>query len=303
MNSARAAGSNRRRLLRRFEPLLWLGPVLILLLVVVIYPIFEMISAAFSEMSRSGIPQGFAGFDNFISLFALPDLGHIILQTLLWLVAVVGLTLVISWPIALLLNQHFPGRVWVRYAVIVPWAAALVMTSLIFKWIYNYYYGALNAVLMGLGILKEPVDWLGSPALAWVSLIVVGVFVSVPFNTYVLLAGLQSVPHEMYEAARLDGAGHFSIWLHITRPMLRSSVMVAVALNIIGVFNSFPVIWLLTGGGPNRMTHTTITYMYELAFRSRSLGEAAALSVVNFAALIVIIVIYLRFQRKNNEVL
>lgn len=286
---------------RKIEPLLWLSPVLILLFSIVVYPMFEMFRTSVSEISRAGLDRGFIGLENFESLFALSDLGHVVVQTVFWLIAVVGLTLVISWPIALLLHQDFPGRTLVRYAVIVPWAASLVMTSLIFRWMFNYYYGAINSVLLSSGIIDEPVDWLGSPAVAWTALVAVGVFVSVPFNSYVLLAGLQSIPGEVYEAAKLDGAGPIKTWFHITRPMVSGSVLVAITLNIVGVFNSFPIIWLITQGGPNRTTHTTITYMYELAFKSQSIGEAAALSVLNLLALLVIVVIYLRFQRKNSE--
>lgn len=296
-------GSAKKRVVRkgwrRFEPLLWLAPVLILLIGVVIYPMFEMIRTSFSKISRAGLDRGLTGFDNFVRVISHPDIGHVVVQTLLWLVTVVLLTLAVSWPIALLLNQDFPGRTIVRYAVIVPWAASLVMTSLIFRWMYNYYYGAINSVLTGTGITEKPVDWLGSPALAWFALIIVGVFVSVPFNTYVLLSGMQSIPSEVYEAAKIDGAGTWKTWFHITRPMLSSSVLVAVALNIVGVFNSFPIIWLITQGGPNRATHTTITFMYELAFKNRSIGEAAALSVLNLLALMAIVIVYLRFQRKN----
>lgn len=284
---------------RRLEPLLWLAPVLLLLIGVVLYPMFEMIRTSLSKISRAGLERGFIGFENFARLLAHPDLGHVIAQTLLWLVAVVVLTLAVSWPIALLLNQEFPGRTIVRYAVIVPWAASLVMTSLIFRWMYNYYYGAINSVLTGVGITPSAVDWLGSPVFAWLALIIVGVFVSVPFNTYVLLSGMQSIPAEVYEAAKIDGSGSWKTWFHITRPMLSGSVLVAVALNIVGVFNSFPIIWLITQGGPNRATHTTITFMYELAFKNRSVGDAAALSVLNLIALMAIVIIYLRFQRKN----
>lgn len=290
---------NRNRGWKRFEPLLWLGPVLVLILVVVVYPMFEMIRTSFSKITRAGLSQGFNGVENFASLFKHPDLGHVVLQTLMWLVLVVCLTIAFAWPIALLLNQKFFGRTIVRYAVIIPWAASTVMTSLIFRWMFNYYYGAINSVLGKISPTFQ-VDWLGSTGAAWVALIAVGVFVSVPFTSYVLLSGLQAIPAEVYEAAKLDGAGPIKTWFHITRPMVANSVLVAIALNIVGVFNSFPIIWLITGGGPNRSTHTTMTFMYELAFLNRSVGEAGALSILNLVALLAIVVVYLRYQRKNS---
>jgi len=173
------------------------------------------------------------------------------------------------------------------------------MTSLIVRWMANYYHGAANVLLGDVGIAGP--DWLGQASTAWLVLIATGVYVSVPFTTYVILAGLQSIPGEVYEAARLDGAGPWQTWFLITRPMVRNSVMVAIVLNIIGVFNSFPIIWLITEGGPSRATSTTITFMYELAFRSRSMGQAAALSVGNLILLIVIIGIYVNRQRRGVE--
>lgn len=291
---------NRRRGWKRFEPLIWLGPVLLLIIVVVLYPMIEMVRTSTSHITRAGLSRGFNGLENFQTLFAHPDLGHVVLQTFMWLVIVVALTVAISWPIALLLNQNFPGRTIVRYAVIIPWAASTVMTSLIFRWMFNYYYGAINSILGKFGNGPQ-IDWLGSAGAAWVALIAVGVFVSVPFTSYVILAGLQAIPSEVYEASKLDGASPIKTWFFITRPMAANSVLVAIALNIVGVFNSFPIIWLITGGGPNRMTHTTMTFMYELAFLNRSIGAAGALSLLNLVALLAIVFVYLRFQRRNTE--
>lgn len=294
-----AARSEPRR--SRYEPLLWLGPCLILLVGVVVYPIVELVRTSFADISMSGVLRGSAGLANYERLFNEPDIWRVFGQTALWVVAVVGLTIVFSWPVALLLNVDFRGRRLVRYSLIVPWAASLVMTSLVWKWMLNYYYGAANVVLQKLHIISEPRDWLGDPSTAWPSLILVGVFVSVPFTAYVLLAGLQTVPSDVYEAAKIDGAGGLKAWWYITVPMLRVSLLVAVVLNIIGVFNSFPIIWLLTEGGPGSATDTTITYMYKLAFRGSDIGESAAMSVVNIAVLLIVVVVYLRSTRRAAE--
>jgi multiple sugar transport system permease protein len=288
-----------RRKVRRewVRQVVWLGPTALVILVVVLYPILEMIRTSFSEVSSSGVIRGANGLDNYAGLLARPELVPILQQTALWLTAVVAGTIVVAWPLAVFLNQQFPGRRWVRYAVLVPWAAALPMSALIFQWMFNFNYGVVNELLLDFGLIDQRVDWFGGTASSWVTLILLGVFVSVPFNTYILLAGLQAIPADIYEAARLDGAGRLRIWFDITRPMMKTSTFLAVILNIIGVFNSFALIWVLTRGGPGRTTQTTFTYMYDLAFGSRSLGQSAALSVFNLALLGVVVAVYLRVNR------
>lgn len=304
---AEPAQVDRAKLLRRkhrkasWEAVLWIGPTLIVILGVIVYPMIEMIRISFLEVGRSGRLGDPTGFDNYVSLFARPDFLPIVGQTIFWLVAVVVGTIVLAWPTAMLLNARFPGRRIVRYAVLVPWAASLSISTLIFRWMVDPNYGIVNGILMRIGLIDEPIVWLGTPTLSWVTLIALGIFVSVPFNAYILLAGLQAIPAEVYEAAKLDGANAWQRWLHITRPMMSTPTFLAIILNIIGVFNSFALIWVLTRGGPGRSTQTTFTYMFDLAFGSRALGEAAALSVFNLLALAVIVVIYARFNRRALE--
>jgi ABC-type sugar transport system permease subunit len=135
-------------------------------------------------------------------------------------------------------------------------------------------------------------------------LIVVAVFVSLPFTTFVILAGLQTVPGELYEAARVDGSTPWKTYLGITLPLLRTSLFVATVINLINVFNQFPIIWVMTQGGPGYETDTTTTLMYKLAFRSQEVGQSAALSVLNFAVILIFVMIYLRasgFTKKEED--
>lgn len=276
---------------------LWLGPTFLVILLVIVYPIVEMIRTSFSEVSPSGVIRGFNGIDNYINLVSRPELVPIIWQTLLWLSTVVVGTLICSWPLAMLLNAKFPGRRVVRYVVLIPWAAALPISALIFQWMFNFDYGTVNQLLLDAGLTQERIDWFGNTGSAWTMLILLGIFVSVPFSTYIILSGLQAIPAEVYEASRLDGAGPIRTWLYITVPMVRSSTFLAVMLNLIGVFNSFALIWVLTRGGPGRTTQTTFIYMYDLAFDSSAMGPSAALSMFNLLLLGVVIAIYLRVNR------
>jgi len=206
--------------------------------------------------------------------------------------------MLISLGLAQLFNQRFPGRRVARWALIAPWAASVMMTALIFRWMLQPDNGAINIFLHQLGIVSQlnsnQSSWLGRPdsALAW--MIGVAVFVSVPFTTYALLAGLQSIPGELFEAAKIDGATRWRSYRAITLPLLRPAFLVAAVINLMNVFNSFPIIWEMTRGGPGYETNTTTVFMYNL--KESFIGEAAAMSIVNFTLIIVIVLIYLRLN-------
>jgi ABC-type sugar transport system permease subunit len=280
----------------------WLAPSLVLVTAVVVYPAVEMVRTSLLDLNSIGLAQGFAGLGNFQTLFDEPALGHVVRNTVVWVVVVVGVTLLVSMALAQLLNAAFPGRRLVRWALIVPWAASLVMTATIWRYIYERDFGILNRLLSDLGLIDQPVDWFRDTSTAFWCLIVIGIIVSIPFTTYVLLAGLQTIPSEIREAARVDGAGPLRAWRQVTLPLLRPSIVVAVVLNTIYVFNSFPIIWVITGNLPGFDTDTTITFMYKLAFTAKlDAGEAAALAVFNVAVLLVVVTVYLRWMRLGDD--
>jgi len=270
---------------------------------VVVYPAVELVRASLGRYAMTGVYQGFAGVGNYVRLFVQPDLPIVAANTVVWVAVVVGVTLVISLALAQFLNRRFPGRRLVRWALIVPWAASLIMTSKLFLWIYDYYFGVLNHVLQQLHVLGRPVDWLGDDSTVMGAMIAVGIFVSLPFTTYVLLAGLQSIPADVYEAARVDGASPWSTYRAVTLPLLRPALVVATVLNVVYVFNSFPIVWTLNDRNPGFQHDTMITYMYKIAFKSalRDVGMAAALGVVNVLALFVAALVYLRTVRWREE--
>ncbi|MEV0775430.1 carbohydrate ABC transporter permease [Streptomyces sp. NPDC050433] len=291
-----------KRGVRALEPLLWIGPALALILVVVVWPVVEMVRTSLMDISSTGLTRGFAGAGNYTDLFAEPDLPGVLLRTLIWVLGVVTVTLLLALGLAQLLSARFPGRRLVRWALIVPWAASVLMTALIWRWMLNNFYGLVNRVLMDLGILDAPVNWLAHPAQAFAWMMAVAVFVSLPFTAFVLLSGLGTIPAEVHEAARVDGAGPLRTYLSITLPLLRPALLVAAIINVINVFNSFPIIWSMTRGGPGFATDTTTTYLYKLAFDNQAIGESAAMAVVNFALILVVVAFYLRAVRWREEV-
>ena len=295
-----ATGRGVRR--RRVRAWPWLTPTLVLVTVVVAYPAVEMVRTSLLDISSIGLAQGFAGLDNYTSLFGEPALGGVIANTVTWVVVVVGVTILVSLSLAQLLHKRFVGRSFVRWALIVPWASSLVMTATVWRYIYERDYGMLNRVLLDLGLINTPVDWFREPGVVLWCLILIGIIVSIPFATYVFLAGLQTIPDDLYEAARIDGAGPWQTYRQITLPLLRPALLVALVLNVIYVFNSFPIIWIITGKLPGNDADTTVTLMYKIAFTADlDPGKAAALAVVNVAFLLAVVTFYLRKVRWDDE--
>jgi ABC-type sugar transport system permease subunit len=254
------------------------------------------VRASFGRYSVTGLYLGAVGTSNYVALFQHEALPTVVVNTVIWVVTVVVVTVVISLGLAQLLNEEFPGRRLVRWALIVPWAASLVMTAKLFAWIYDYYFGILNHVLVSRRLVAAPVDWLGNDATVMGAMIVVGIFVSLPFTTYVVLAGLAAIPGDVYEAAWVDGASAWRAYRSVTLPLLRPALLVAVVLNVIYVFNSFPIVWTLNDRNPGFAHDTMITYMYKVAFKSslRDVGMAAALGVVNVLVILLAVLLYLR---------
>src|SRR4051794_21799333 len=235
---------------RRLTPLLWVGPAIILIGFAVVWPVVTMIRSAFLRISSYGTVDGSAGWDNFHNLFNEPDIGAILWRSVYWVVAVVTLTIVISLALAQLFNQEFPLRRLSRWALIAPWAASVLMTSIVFKWMLDPNNGVINLLLRDVGLLNQlgsaSADHLGKASTAMPWLIAVAVFVSLPFTTYAILAGLSAIPSEVYEAARVDGASTWRSYVSITLPLLRPALTVAALINVMNVFNSFPIIWAMT---------------------------------------------------------
>jgi ABC-type sugar transport system permease subunit len=278
----------------------WIGPALILISLVVIWPVIELVRISFTDISAAGSLLDFNGLLNYRDLIANADLYPVARRTILWVFGIVLFTVLISLPVAQLINQNFPGRKYVRWALIFPWAASVVMTSMIWTWILDAYSGELNLTLTQLGIISEPVDWVNNPGSSFYFLMAVAVFVSIPFTSFVLLAGLQSIPHDIVEAASVDGATSWQIYRKIKFPLLRNSLLIATIINLINVFNSFPIIWIMTRGGPGYDTDTTTTFAYKLAFIESNMGQSTALGVFNFIIIMIIVAFYLKVTKATR---
>jgi multiple sugar transport system permease protein len=288
-----------RRLARHNLPLLLILPSLLLAVAIILYPFFVIVRLSLSNVSPFGQLRGFVGWANYAGVLADPIFYGSLWRTLVWTVTVVGGTVLISVPVALVLQQEFYGRGIARTIVMLPWALSLAMAAILWQWSFNADYGMINGILQNLGLISGPIHWMARADTAFPVEIGVGILVSIPFTTTIFQGGLSSVPTDIYEAARIDGASGVQQFRYLTLPLLMPFIEIAMVLNVIYVFNSFPIIWVMTGGGPDNATHILVTYAYELAFRLGRPGPAAAVSVLMLAIVLAFTMVYLRLQRRT----
>jgi multiple sugar transport system permease protein len=256
---------------------------------------------AFSEVSKTGKIRGFAGFENFIDVMNNAEFSRVLSNTVVWTILVVVLSTLLGFILALLLNNKFKGRKIARAIVVFPWATTLVIQASIWNFIINKDYGTLNTLLKTLGIIQTNIDWTPTPEVYFAWEIACGIFVTIPFVCFTVLSGLQSIDSSYYEASTVDGANYWQKLFNITIPLVKNSLTVATVLNIIYVFNSFPIVWTMTKGDPAYRTDTLVTYLYKLAFYNAKQGEAAAVSVIGFCILLICASIYMISTLKKGD--
>jgi multiple sugar transport system permease protein len=282
----------------------WLAPAAVLILGVVLFPAGVMVFNSTRDISISGVDKGPAGFANYVEVFSFPYFWPILGRTVVWVVVVVGVTMLLSLGIAQLLDKAFPGRRLVRLVVIIPWAASVVMTTMIVYYGLEPYFGIINKFLVDIGLVGTPegYGWTRNPDTAFAWAVVVAIFVSLPFTSYTILAGLATIPAETLEAAKVDGAGPVRSYLTVVLPQLRGALSVAVIINIINVFNSLPILKVMTGSIPGYDADTVMTMIFKYIQNQHKVDVASALSVVAFVIVLVIVAVYVRVVRPMREV-
>jgi multiple sugar transport system permease protein len=280
---------------------LLLAPAGILLLVLVAYPFLTAVVMSFQKKLIGQAVAPWIGLDNYTTLLMDPTFWLVFRNVLVFAGASVFFKLIIGTAVALALNEQMPARGLVRSIMILPWALPTLVAVLIWMWMYSDVGGVFNHVLMGVGVVERPILFLSDPVLAMVSVIIVNVWRGFPFFTITLLAGLQTVAGDQYDAAKVDGAGMWSRFRHVTLPGLAPVMAVVTLLSTIFTLNDFAIIWLLTKGGPGNATDVLSTLTYKVAIRGLELGKGVAVSVLMLPLLIVLIVLLTRFINKREE--
>jgi multiple sugar transport system permease protein len=283
---------------------LMLAPMGLVLLLVIGYPLVDALWLSLHRVNLAHPDQGqpFVGLSNYVYAFRQTAFWDAFWRTLYFTVSSVGLELALGLLFALLLNERFPGNLGARLAMLFPWALLTVSNGLLWAWILNPTYGIANALLLGLGVLEAPKTWLSDTFWTMHVIILADAWKTVPTMTLLLLAGLQSIAPDLYEAAEVDGATRWQQFCRITLPLLRPMILVAVALRTIAAFRVFDVIYVLTGnGGPADSTKVLAFYAYDQAFRYLFFGYGAAISWLITAFMLVWIVSYLWLLRTEVE--
>ena len=286
--------------LSQFEAYLWMLPTLILISVFVLFPVLESVYMSFSKVSKAGIIKKFGTLTNYKYVLKQPVFPRVMLNTVIWTVVIVAISLVLSIMLAVVLNEKFKMRRITRTMLLFPWATSGFITECVWKYALDYQYGSVNALLVRTGLVRKNINFLGDAGSAFAWLIFVGVFVTVPFMTFTLLSGLQNISTDYYEASTIDGANFWDKLFKITLPLLKPAINVTIVLNVIYCFNSFVFVHTITGGAPAHRTDTIMTYLYWMSFSKGNYGAGAAISVLGFIVLLIFSIIYMNIQMKEE---
>jgi multiple sugar transport system permease protein len=285
-----------QRLRRVAADYVWILPALGVMLLVIGYPIYDTIYLSFFAtppqlaMSR----KVFVGVENYARILGSDVFLSVTWNTLLWTFFSTTISFVLGFGAALALNREFRGRGVLRGILLVPYVVSAVAAAYVWRWLYHSDFGAIGALAVALGITDHPIIFLDDANTVLPSLIVVSIWKEFPFAMIMVLAGLQTVPDPLLRAARVDGAGHWHAFWHVTFPHLRGVSMITVLLLIVTSINSFTIPWIMTGGGPAGASHIWITAIYEMAFGRLRFGPAAAYSVILFVILMFLGYFYVR---------
>lgn len=279
---------------RRRAAWLFLLPMLVVLAGVAGWPLFRTVFFSFTDATLATLDdfQG-VGFDNYLWLMRDPVWWRAVWNTLVFAVVSVGIETALGLGIALILNAHLPGRGLLRAAVLIPWAIPTVVSAQMWGWMFHDLYGVVNAILMGLGLIAEPRAWTADPDLALPVVIAVDVWKSTPFMALLILAALQMLPRDLYEAARVDGVHPVKVFVRITLPLIRPALMVAVLFRTLDALRVFDLMYVLTGNSRSTMSMSVYARQYLIDFQDVGYGSAAATLLVLVLAVATVLAVTL----------
>jgi len=241
------------------------------------------------------------GLRNFVNQLTDKEFWQITARSLYWTAIAVAVKTILGMIVALLLNVKYAGRRLARMLFIVPWASAVPISSILWRWVYHPEYGLLNATLKATGIWSNPPTWLGLPLPAFAACIWVDIWIGIPFMALVFLAGMQAIAEDLYESAYLDGVNGLQKFFYITLPGIRHLVLIATLLSCLWTFNDFNTIYILTRGGPAGATDILITKLYKNAFEYMKFSPAAVMAVVTFFILTGLSIVYARIYFRQEQ--
>ncbi|WP_270415660.1 carbohydrate ABC transporter permease [Blautia obeum] len=298
MSSANNKGRMSRR--KKMEPWYYVGPIFLLLVIMFGYPLIKSVVMAFQNYKLGNANVYFNDFANFHKMFGDKDFLLLLKNSVVYVVVSVFGQFIGGLILALCLRDKFKGRGIYQSIVFLPWAFSAFVVGLVFRWSFNGEYGVVNDVLMKLGIIKKGIAWLGTPGLSLVVVILAMIWIGIPFFGIMILAALQSIPDEIYEAADMDGCGMFRKFFSLTLPYIKPTVIMTILLRTIWIFNSFDLVVIVTQGGPANYSQTLPSYMYTKAFSGYDFGLAGAFGVLLMVILGVYAILFLKLSNYDK---
>lgn len=275
-----------------------ISPAVFLMLVLLAYPFALAVYISLTDRIL-GEPGKLIWFRNFIKLLQDSLFLQTVWNSFIYTTSTVLLKMILGIILALLLNQEIPCRNLVRGALLLPWIVPTSLSVLTWLWMFDSLFSVVNHILLGLGLITRKIPWLGDPFWAMVSVIIVNTWRGLPFFAISFLAGLMTIPRELYEAAETDGARGFRKFWHITLPLLQPVIAVVVLFSTIWTFADFQIVYILTHGGPINATQIFATMAYDVALLAGRIGEGSAISLFLFPALLFAIILMLRYLRRD----
>jgi multiple sugar transport system permease protein len=303
--AAAAAGTGPRRRRRRtpWRAAGFVIPVWAYVLCFYVYPLVSNVKMGFQNYTVSSFYTGsapFVGFANYTAVFRDPQFVSIVVNTVLFTIGSLAFQFSIGLALAMFFRRVFPLNGVLRSLLLVPWLLPLVVSGTVWRWMMYNDSGVINQTLLHLHLISQPIPWLVSTSMSLVAVIVVNVWVGIPFNMVILYGGLQALPEQVFEAAAIDGASAWQRFTRITLPMLRPVILVVLTLGLIYTVKVFDVIMLVTQGGPANSSQTLTTYAYDLSFNQLLFGRGAAVGNILILVAVVFAGVYLRAVRDQE---
>lgn len=280
-----------------FAAFLFLSPTIIIFGAFIIFPVIFSFYLSFHQWNMFGTERTFIGFANYSQLLNSPEFWQVFKNTIVYTVGTVPVNMMLALAVAYVLNKKLIGKKFLRTAFFTPVIISWIAAAVIWRWLFEPNYGLINHVIGWFGVSQ--VNWLNDPSMAMIALIIVGVWKTFGFNMILFSAGLQAIPEHYYEAAQIDGANKLSQFWNITIPLLSPTTFFIVIMSVIGSFQVFDAVYVLTSGGPFGSTKVMIFYIYENAFKFFNMGYASALAYALFAVIFILTLLQVKFLSKR----
>jgi multiple sugar transport system permease protein len=278
----------------------FLTPIVVIMLVLIAYPFLNALYLSMTD-KIVGYPPIFVGLKNYLDLWESSQYRRVVYNSVVFTVASVAIKLTLGMAMALVLNRALSGWQFFRGLLLLPWIIPTVVIAITWRWLFDLFRGLINVSLLDLGLISSGIHWLGDSTLAMLSVVVANVWRGFPFFGVSLLAAMQVIPEDLYEAAEVDGASAVQKFWHITLPGIKGVILVVTLLSTIWTLNDFNIVHVMTRGGPGTATHIFATFSYELGIQAQMWGQAVAASMYSLPALAVLIILTARYLQRDDE--